>query len=175
MNIIRACFLFMSSIVALTAFADESPIYVDGKLHVPTVNADGKPGFFQDVVIEPAGDNLWRVSELYEAIPIREIDKVELIESSSTPVQVFLRISGSITGCSGFGRVSSIFNGNTFSVVAHYEVNKIPNEEIVCGQALTPYSEIFPIPVYGLDAGTYNYNVNGQFSGTFTLNSKNTL
>lgn len=175
MKIIRTCFLFMSSIAASTSFADESPSYFDGKLHLPTVNADGKPGFFQEVVIEAAGDNLWRVSELYEGIPIRRINQVELIESNSTPVQVFLKISGTISGCERFGSVSAILIGNTFNVVAYYKVDKSRPGEVACAQFESPYSETIPIPVYGLNAGVYLYNLNDQFTGTFTLITNNTL
>ncbi|MGJ8689847.1 MAG: hypothetical protein ACSHXZ_10030 [Gammaproteobacteria bacterium] len=175
MTIKSILFLGIVSIATVTSFAAESPEYSTGKLLLPAVDADGKPGFFQDVVIEAAGENLWRVSELYEGIPIKQIGQVELIKSSSMPVQVFLKISGSITGCNGFGRVSTVLGGSAFNLIAYYEVDKLPPGEIVCGQSLTPYSETIPLPVYGLDAGTYSYDVNGEFSGTFTLDSKNTL
>lgn len=77
--------------------------------------------------------------------------------------------------CYEFGRVSTILNGNTFSEVAYYKANEIPAGELVCAQVEMPYSKTIPIPVYGANAGVNFYTLNEQFTGTFTLNSNNTL
>lgn len=175
-KIANVCLIGVVSVVACSSFASDVPVYSAGKLLVPAVQANGKPGFFQDVVIESAGNNLWRVSELYEGIPIRDITQVELIKSGSAPVQVFLKISGTFTsGCPEFGDVSTMVEGSQFSVIAYYKLNKHPPGSIVCTAALVPFSQTIPLSVYGLDSGTYSYTVNGKFTGTFVLDSKNSL
>lgn len=176
MNISNLLFLSAVAVSACSALASDSPEYVSGKLLLPAVTADGQPGFFQDVVIESAGDNLWRVSELYEGIPNRHISQVELIKIDTNPVQIFLKIEGNFpNGCSAFGRVNTQLEGNAFELMAYKAVNKLAPGWVACTQAMVPFSETIPLPVYGLNAGTYTYSLNGEFAGTFTLDRKNSL
>ena len=46
---------------------------------------------------------------------------------------------------------------------------------MLCTQAVRPFTEVIPLSVYGLEAGTYTYEVNGEFSGQFTLQQDNVI
>lgn len=44
-----------------------------------------------------------------------------------------------------------------------------------CMQVVEPFEKTIPLQVYGLPAGTYEYSVSGEHTGTFTLIRDNTL
>jgi len=164
------------SAITYSCFAySENPEYASSRLTIPAVDANGKPGFFQDVVIEPAGDNLWRVAELYEAVPISVIEQVEVVRTDSSPVQIFLKLSGTFrSGCGEVDQVSHTVNDKHFTVVAYYKLDKQPGQ-ISCTQALVPFTYTIALPVFGLSAGEYQYTLNDSFSGSFVLNADNSL
>lgn len=105
-----------------------------------------------------------------------EGDGVEVIMTDSLPAQVFLRVKGNFsTGCEEVGRIDQRLNERHFEVVISI-VSTIPNDgSVACTSALVPFERIVPLQVYGLNAGAYEYSVNGERSGTFELGSDNRL
>lgn len=158
--------------------ADQHPTYSeeDATLVLPSINLNGKPGHFQQAQLELIQDNLWKLRDVKEGKLNQEIDRVELIRTDSFPVQVFLRVSGEFThGCAQEGLVQSQMIDNTFVVGAYYENNiwtETP-EIVLCAAVMQPFSFVYPLDVYGLPAGEYRYELNGEFSGSFTLSKNN--
>jgi hypothetical protein len=100
---------------------------------------------------------------------------VEAIIVDSSPVQVFLKLSGQFSnGCAYFQQINQALKNNTFKITLHLGPNPFPSG-IACTLSLVPYEKIIPLEVYGLPAGTYEYSVNEQHTGTFTLSKDNTL
>ncbi len=175
----------LSTFITLTLLAlcasnfaySENPEYASSQLTIPAVDADGKPGYFQDIVIAASDNNLWKLVEAYEAIPISKniIEQVELIKTDSVPVQVFLKMTGTFNdGCGAVGQVSHSLNENKYNIIAYYKLNKA-TEPIACTQALVPFTYTIPLPVYGNKAGEYHYTLNDAFNGSFELTVDNLL
>lgn len=181
MNMISSSLLIAAGVLSLidTAAAD-NPVYLpDTKvLTLPAVESMGRPGFYQDVKVEYAQEGLWRLADGREGVAVEEIETVELIVTGSTPVQVFLKISGTfMSGCPALGQINYRLDGNAFEVAVDYQDNnwlRDPNG-VVCLAVAVPFSRTLPLPVYGLDAGDYTYTVNGEHTGSFTLETPNTL
>lgn len=166
----------VAALVALSSNASENPLYSSSILHIPAVDTETQPGFYQDVVIEPAGENLWRLVEVKEGIPIMKIDEVGIIKAGSFPEQIFLAVSGVFTnGCDEVGKVNFQLESNNFNVLLYYKLSDLPPNEIACATMMTPFETIVPLPVYGLEAGEYTFTVNSGYLGSFDIERNNSL
>ncbi|TFH72417.1 hypothetical protein E3V39_12630 [Gammaproteobacteria bacterium LSUCC0112] len=175
----NVCFVALL-IFAGSSFASENPLYSDAssRLTIRAVDAGNKPGIFQDVVIEHAKDDLWRLVGMREGVLLPHIDTVELVKTSNVPVQVFLKISGQFPhGCGAIGEISQKKTDNTFVISVYFKNDLwLQNPlDVACTLAIRPFSHIIPLPAYGLPAGNYEYRLNEKFSGVFSLNADNVL
>lgn len=175
----NVCFVVLL-ILAGSSFASENPLYSDAssRLTIKAVDTSNKPGIFQDVVIEHAKDDLWRLVGLREGVLLPHIDAVELVTTSNVPVQVFLKISGQFPhGCGAIGEISQKKTDNTFVISVYYKNDLwLQNPlEVACTLAIRPFSHIIQLSAYGLSAGHYTYTLNDKFSGVFSLNTDNLL
>ena len=173
------CFVVML-MLAGSAFASENPLYSanTSRLTINAVDAENQPGIFQDVVIEYARDDLWRLVNMREGVLLPHIEQVELVQTSSHPVQVFLRIKGAFpSGCGAIGEISQRQAGNTFTVSVYYKNDAWLTSpgQVVCTLAIVNFSRVIPLQTYGLTAGTYQYVLNNKFSGMFSLHTDNQL
>lgn len=156
------------------------PVYKDGKLTIPRVDTDAQTGNYQKVEFQfDHSSNSWKLINLVETKiipgPATYEEKVEAIIVDASPVQVFLKITGQFSdGCAFFQQINQVFKDNTFKITLHLGPNPFPSDR-VCTMALVPYEKIIPLEVYGLPAGTYEYSVNGEHTGAFTLAKDNTL
>lgn len=174
--------LLLASLVfsQCNAHASDYPIFRDGKLIIPRVDTDTQPGNFQKAEFQfESSTNSWKLTQFVETKiipgPATYDEKVEAIIVNSSPVQVFLKITGKFSnGCAFFQQINQVIKGNTFEIILHVGPNPFPNG-IACTEALVPYEKIIPLEVYGLPSGTYAYSVNGIPAGTFTLTKDNTL
>lgn len=170
--------LSLVMLASSVTFAQPYPHYDEESLEltVPAIDYNGQSAHFQDATLELGSDNLWQLKDVYEARLNDSIEQVELIKTDTVPVQILLRISGVYYhGCARTGQIHIRFENNQFSVSSFYENNlwvKTP-ETVLCTANVTDFSFVHPLPVYGLQAGTYEYNVNGKFSGSFTLDTHN--
>jgi hypothetical protein len=168
--------------IASTAGAEERPVpyYAEGtgELTVPLADVEGMPGHFQDIKLVPAGEDLWELTEFKEGQLLDVITEVTAIQSNETPAQVLLRIDGQFpTGCGQIGYVREKHTENQIDVSIFY-LNDLWLENpavVLCTQAVRPFTKVVPLSVYGLEAGTYTYEVNGEFSGQFTLQEDNVI
>jgi hypothetical protein len=150
------------------------PHYNKESLKVPVVDTDAQPGLFQDgEFVFDASINAWRLIN-FRVTPIIEglIKNVELIITDTSPVQVFLKISSPHISCNVPGKIGLRKTDNRFNVSAGFTPFP-PN--IVCAAVISPFEKTIQLPVFGLPAGIYGYNVNGEFVGWFELTEDNTL
>jgi hypothetical protein len=165
------------SALGTTVVADV-PVYSedDSTLTIPAIDLPGKPGAFQDAELELGSNNLWKLNDVIEAKLNESIQKVELVQTTTVPVQAFLKISGEyMHGCARTGQTHAAWDGTKLVVSSYYENNawvRSP-ETTLCLAVVTPFSFVYPLPVYGLPAGEYPYEVNGEFNGTVTLTQSN--
>ena len=107
------CAVFVASILTLstagTLASDQATYDIDtGKLTLPSTAAQGQPGRFQDVVLEPVGDGTWRIAELYDGVllPERDVRQVSTISTTGLPRQLFIKVVGEFSnGCPEIGRI----------------------------------------------------------------------
>lgn len=153
------------------------PIYRDGILTVPRVDTDDQVSLFQDGVFQyDPTVNAWRLVE-FRTVPVPQIflaegDGVEAIVINTSPAQVLLKVNGNFPdSCGAFGRINQRLQDNRFEVVIN--VVNTSDDSQACFPALVPFEKVISLDVYGLPAGTYEYTVNGEKSGTFELTANN--
>lgn len=173
------CFVVLL-MLAGSAFASENPLYSasTSRLTINAVDTENQPGIFQDVVIEFARDDLWRLVSMREGVLLPHIQQVDLVQTSSQPVQVFLRISGQFpSGCGAIGEISQQQLGNKLTVLVYYKNDAwLQNPDLTpCTMIVRGFSHVIPLQTYGLAAGSYEYTLNNRFNGVFVLQSDNVL
>ena len=160
--------------------SSDYPLFKDGKLTIPRVDTEAQPGNYQNVELQfENSTNSWKLLNFTETKiipgPATYKEKVEVVTVNSSPVQVFLKVSGQFSnGCAYFQQINQTLKNNTFEILLHVGPNPFP-PDMGCTMALVPYEKIIPLEVYGLPAGTYQYNVNGEHTGSFTFAKDNIL
>jgi hypothetical protein len=181
MNRLVRVFIPIILLMANGASAENNPLLSwDGSylLSLPLVDYAEMPGLYQDAKIEYSPQTQsWKLSQYKKGVPVREIEKVEVIVTAEIPVQAFLKISGTFpTGCHELGSAGIRRTSNSYNIYIYYTDESIhPPIPVACTGALRPFTRVVPLPVYDLKAGQYSYSVNGKFSGTFTLLQDNVL
>jgi hypothetical protein len=173
-------FLLLNSAFSQNTLITGYPLYRDGTLTIPRVDTDAQAGNFQDTTFQfDSVTNTWRLLDYKETalVPGQRLipDAVEVIVTDSSPTQVFLKVSGSSgpnPPCSEFGQINQRLDASRFEVTIHVVAGP---SDIVCAAVAVPYEKIIPLEVYGLPASTYEYSVNGEHTGTFSLTKDNTL
>lgn len=178
--------ILMSGLMIGPAYSQQNnpssdyPLFKDGKLTIPRVDTEAQSGNYQNVELQfDDSTNSWKLLKFTETKivpgPATYEEKVEVITVNSFPVQVFLKVSGKFAhGCAYFQQINQTVKNNAFEITLHVGPNPFP-PNIACTQSLAPYEKIIPLEVYGLSAGIYQYNVNGEHTGSFTLARDNIL
>ncbi len=162
-----------SLLLATQAFATDRATFDNHTLSIPVIDSKNTLGVYQDVTFEHSKKEGWKLVDFSRGVNIREISNVQLIQTKTFPVQVFLKISGTlVNGCQVLGRIEQKFTERGFEVAAFYE-NEALNSGPYCTMVVTPFSKTIPLNVYGLSAGSYNYSVNNNFTGHFYLKKDN--
>lgn len=175
---IAITFLLANSAFSQDTAIIEHPVYKDGKLTIPRVDTEAQAGNFQGAEFQfDDATNMWKLLNYKETtiIPGQSIflGSVSTIATDFIPTQVFLMIKGDLpTPCHHFGQINQRLKGNKFEVSMHLSP---PPPNTFCIQVTQSFEEIVPLQVYGLPAGTYEYTVNGQHDGTFSLTIDNIL
>lgn len=159
-----------------SASASYFPHYKDGVLTIPRVDTSMHLGQYQDVKLQFTEQGGWVLLDykaVGEDISLAYIDSVNVVQTNSVPIQVFLEVEGSLPNeCFDIGQVNQRLDANQFNVVVS-AIFSAP-EGTLCNQALVPFKKVIPLDVYGLQAGTYTYYANG-ITGFFKLAVDNTL
>lgn len=151
---------------------EESPFYSNDTLIIPRISQADEPVAYQNVILEKTEQGDWQLKRASESHLLNVIDRVDLIQVDAFPVQAYLKIIGSFTsGCGAVGDVVTEVSGNSINISVYSE----PYEAtlIACTANMVPFNHVVPLPVYGLQAGEYQYSVNSTFSGSFTLDKDN--
>jgi hypothetical protein len=151
------------------------PTYQDGILTIPRVDTPERPGNYLDAAFKQIDQNLWELQGYKTAneYPLAKapIGQVKLVVTDSFPVQVFLNIQGTLTsGCHDLGQINQRLAGNRFEVTVHAEYPDLPSGSYACTASIRHFEKNIPLAVYDLNAGNYEYSINGgDYTGTFTL------
>jgi hypothetical protein len=159
---------------AQMVFDDETGMYF---LRVPLVDTLNAAGQYQEVLFKtarPDDVSTWQLLSVEQANPLA-LDEVRVVVTDEVPAQAFLRVKGAVGGCGGLdgiGKIAIKTRANDFSVFVYHPavaVDPSTAPSFGCLAVTWPFIKSIPLPVYGLDAGTYTYSVNGEHNGEFTL------
>lgn len=114
------------------------------------------------------GKELLIFSKMVPMAGLATVEEIDILIAESHPVQVLLVAKGYLPNpCTGMDPIIIQREGNAFLITI-----KTRHSSEVCIQVLAPFTEVIPLEVYGLPAGTYTVNVNG-IEGFFTLEIDN--
>lgn len=90
---------------------------------------------------------------------VASVESVEIQILESMPVQVHAVVRGQLpdAGCTTIGSVEQTREGNTFHVTLVTTTDPLK----LCDQALTPFEQVIPLDVSGLEPGQYIVDVHG--------------
>jgi hypothetical protein len=191
MHPIRPAVAVLTACLVASGFAADEATYRGGMLTIPSVNSDAQVGQYQDITMQAGENGAWELKyfaslgeELYsydgrtivrDTLYKLPISRVEIVKTSEVPVQVFLRVSGAMSGCASLGRATHRLVGNRFEVLLADGTTGITYAVALCTADVRSYVKTIPLSVYGLGAGTYSYVVNGEATGAFALEADNLL
>lgn len=187
MTFSRSATLFLlATLLAPVADADTNPTLnlVDDAylLTIPEINHLGIGGYYQNAVLkhDAASDNwvLLRVKASKPVTPLGGLGGTQAIITTEHPIQVILKVWWTDSACADAGHVGLTYDEveKRFDVRIYYtEAYAYPKEILLCGAQVIERQKFIPLPVYGLPAGTYHYNVGGEISGSFTLATDNVI
>lgn len=170
--------LFSNQVLADDILAIQYPLFQNGKLTIPRVDTAEQVGRFQNVELQfDISNNTWSLLNYKESIVTPGkgvyIDKVETIVTDSSPVQIFVKITGNLpSSCYSMGQINQRLKDGKFEIALH---SIVLETLVACPAVLVPFEKIIPLEVYGLPAGNYEYQVNGDHSGSFSLAADNNL
>lgn len=101
------------------------------------------------------------------------IDEVTATVTDTFPTQVFLRITGDKFVCRELTLPDQKLEGNIFEIRIYTYIADPAFIGATCKVDRESFVRVIPLSVYGLVAGTYEYNVNGKFNGMFNLLENN--
>jgi inhibitor of cysteine peptidase len=95
-----------------------------------------------------------------------EIETMEIVVTDTTPVQVYVKVTGNLPDtCTQLGNPSARFDGTSAYLV---ELPTTRDPGGVCAESEVPYEVLVPLDVVARPAGTYTVTAGDQ-SGEFTL------
>jgi len=183
--------LMASLTISGGARSDTGPTYKDGVLTIPSVSIEDQVGQYRDARLRLDDGGVWRLDSVktiggdaieQNGVMVSDglyklpISSVELVKTTGTPVQVFLRVKGELLGgCATLGAVSQRLVDGRFEVLLTDGTTSSTYAVSLCTADVRAYAWTVPLAVYGLSAGTYSYIVNGDATGSFTLEADNVL
>ena len=163
----------MSIIHAETLKTAISPLYDGNQLLIPRVDTVEKVGVYEEAIFFYDKEiNAWQLQSYNVARDGIEINDIIPLVTSTTPIQVLLQVKGNVLACGNVGKIAHRVVNNKFEVQIH--ATQFPSDS-TCIAAAIPFLKVIPLDVYGLDAGVYEYSVNGSNTGTFQLLQNNKL
>jgi hypothetical protein len=181
--------IFLAAAIAFscTAYAQNAATFDNKKtVTIPRIDTPEQVAQYQNVTFEvDSNTNTWKLTGGYvlnSQIPGYQVgsvnlDKVEVIKTTSFPVGIYLKaISANVNGCPMMDSVRIYHKLVDFSFYVNISVpsyvNDNTNPQYACTANRKPLNQTVVLPVYGLKAGTYSYDVNGV-KGSFTIDVDN--
>jgi hypothetical protein len=154
---------------------NEVPNYDEkGTLTIFRVDTPNQVGNYQDAKLKfDPNMNAWvlqdvKLTPLDPNNPVIKMVNV-FVADDEFPVQVFLQITGSYT-CGDFGQINSRRKDNLFEI----QITIVPPPAgNACTTDMKEFVRVVPLDVYRLNAGDYQYSINGGNSGSFSLAKDN--
>jgi len=107
-------------------------------------------------------------SKMVPLVDLATVEEIDILIAESHPVQVLVVAKGHLPNpCTEMDPIIIQREGNAFLITI-----KTQQSSEDCIQVLAPFTEVIPLEVYGLPAGTYTVNVNG-IEGFFILEIDN--
>jgi hypothetical protein len=165
---------------AAAALGEDYPVYDNGVLTLPRVDAPDQVGQYQGATFLLTPQGTWELTGLQvrgtETLYPVAVDSVEVVKTGTAPVSVYLRVykyNDRACDYAGPKQAHQRLTGTRFEVdVSAPRMPSSPDDPIICTGDIRNYRLTVPLQIYGLGAGTYTYDVNGV-SGSFTLDSDN--
>lgn len=150
------------------------PSYKNGVLTIPRVDTPDQIGDYQDATLKFDSQlNAWVLQDVNPAKFNSANPRIKSVNvfviDDSFPTQVFLQVVGDYT-CGELGQINTGREENLFEV----QISVIPTPPgQLCFQNITEFVRVIQLDVYRLDAGDYQYSINGGNSGDFSLTESN--
>lgn len=135
----------------------------------PDGGTDAQPTAVTSEESSPDGSPTPTNAPAQPIVGVANVDSIEVIIMESFPVQINVKARGTLpNGCVTIDEVAIDRADNEFNIA----ISTIQDPIRVCTQAVVPFEETIPLDVLGLEAGSYQVNVNGR-TGSFTLSVDN--
>ncbi len=174
--------VILSIFLVGTAISEESiatgfPIYHEESkaLVIPRVDTLERIGAYHgSVFFFDEQSNVWHLAEP-NSRPERDvsIDEVTITVTDTFPTQVFLHVTSENFLCAERSLIDQGLKNNIFEIRVYILGSNSPLVNSFCKQPSESFVRVIPLSVYGLDAGAYEYNVNDEYHGTFSLLENN--
>lgn len=161
-----------------SSFANDNPVYTTSRaeLEIPSVRVGNTAGVYQNIRMTFAENGTLQMQSVQQGVLLDQISQVEVFRALTVPEQIFLDVSGDFpSGCGDIGQIQHNLEDRQFSIHIYYKNDAwLKNPALVpCTLAMRPFRQRIALDVFGLPAGEYQYTVNNQFSGSFTLMTDN--
>lgn len=154
---------------------NEAPNYDEKEaLTISRVDTPTQVGKYQDAKLQfDPSINAWVLQDVKLALFDSNNPTIKMVNvfvaDDEFPVQVFLQITGSYT-CGEFGQINSRRKDNLFEV----QITIVPPPSgNACTMDMKEFIRVVPLDVYRLNAGDYQYSINGGNLGSFSLAKDN--
>jgi inhibitor of cysteine peptidase len=170
-----------------TVYAQNAATFDNRKtVTIPRIDTPEQVAQYQNITFElDSNTNTWKLTGGYVLnsqtpgyqIGTANLDTVEVVKTTSFPVGIYLKaISANVNGCPMMDSIRinhKLVNSNFYvNISIPSYVNDNNNPQYGCTADRKPLNKTVVLPVYGLKAGTYSYDVNG-ITGTFTIDADN--
>lgn len=147
-----------------------------GQLNVPVVDTQEQVGAYHGLSFVPTQEaDVLQLLRADIGVPVSVLSAAVTL-SESFPLQARLTLSGQFT-CYPPGLIEQRRHGNEIDVAVLRSVlpDTAPLDETTCGQAVEHFERTLLLDTYGLNAGEYQFRVNGTVFGSFVIAQDNRL
>lgn len=146
----------------------------NGTLIIPRVDTPNQVGNYQNAKLQfDPSMNAWVLRDIEQTLIDSNNPRINMVNvfvaDKEFPVQVFLQITGSYT-CGEFGQINTRRKDNSFEIQITVHPILPPN---TCTADMKEFVRVVPLDVYRLNAGNYQYSINGGNTGSFSLAKDN--
>jgi inhibitor of cysteine peptidase len=164
----RLLFILILGMVLSVACAPLASAPVDNERNVDLTIEANEPVTLDDMPV-PTGEPIPQSNELLSGKAI--VDRLDVQILESFPLQIHAMVTGTTgDGCTELDEITTTRDENTFYI----DITTLRPAAAICDSIAVPFEEIVSLNVYGLPAGDYIVDANGQ-TALFTLQTDNIL